>query len=59
MTMHDPYDHSRRLAASAVAYLHACGCGLRRDHAGERRVLEAFIGALADQPADPDDPEAD
>jgi hypothetical protein len=53
--MPDPYDHSRRLAASAVAYLHACGCGLRRDHAGERRVLEAFIhasGAVIRQPSD-------
>ena len=53
--MHDSYDHARRLAASAIAYLHACGCGRRRDAAGERRVLEAFIGAtgaVIRQPSD-------
>jgi hypothetical protein len=53
---------ARRLAASAIAYalselsadLHACGCGRRRDPAGERRVLEAFVhasGAVIRQPS--------
>jgi hypothetical protein len=52
----DSYDHARRLAAAAVAYLHACGCATgRRDAAGERLVLEAFVtaaGAVIRQPTD-------
>ncbi len=53
--MHDSYDHARRLAAASIAYLHACGCGRRRDPAGERRVLEAFVaaaGAVIRQPTE-------
>ena len=46
--MNDDYDHARRLAASAIAYLHACGgTAGRRDSAGEHAVLLEMVGAMA------------
>ena len=48
--MPDDFDHMRRIAGAAVAYLHACGCAARRDAVGEHAVLLAMVAAMVDQP---------
>lgn len=51
--MTDPYNHKRRIASAAVAYLHACGCAGRRDPDHEREVLHAFVDAMVPRGPNP------
>jgi hypothetical protein len=49
--MTDADDHTRRLAAAAVAYLHCCArTPGPRDHAGEYAVLLEMIAAMVTKP---------
>jgi hypothetical protein len=48
--MTDADDHTRRLAAASVAYLHCCACPGPRGHAGEHAVLLAMVAAMVTRP---------
>lgn len=50
----DPYNHKRRIASAAVAYMHtAMCCCHRRDPDDERAVLAAFVDAMVPRELNP------